>query len=40
MAAIEKRLSRDGETLAPGELEAAIADFGAVEPGLRRYAGD
>jgi HPt (histidine-containing phosphotransfer) domain-containing protein len=39
MAAIEESLSRDGETLAPGELEAAIADFGAVEPELRRYAG-
>jgi HPt (histidine-containing phosphotransfer) domain-containing protein len=39
MASLEKKLGTPGETLDPQELEAAIADFGAVEPALRRYAG-
>jgi HPt (histidine-containing phosphotransfer) domain-containing protein len=41
MAAIEKRLaSGDAEALGPGELEGAMAQFRAIEPGLRKYAGD
>jgi HPt (histidine-containing phosphotransfer) domain-containing protein len=41
MAAIEKRLAAGaGEVLGEGELEAAIAQFRAVEPGLRKYAGN
>ena len=39
MAAIERKLSATAETLSPGELSAAVAEFEAVEPMLRAYAG-
>jgi HPt (histidine-containing phosphotransfer) domain-containing protein len=39
MAAIETKLSATAETLSPGELSAAVAEFEAVEPMLRGYAG-
>jgi HPt (histidine-containing phosphotransfer) domain-containing protein len=40
MAALETRLGTPGELLAPGDLAPALADFGAVAPGLRKYAGN
>ena len=39
MAAIESRLERPAETLAAAEIDGAIADFEAVAPVLRAYAG-
>jgi HPt (histidine-containing phosphotransfer) domain-containing protein len=39
MAAIERKLSAPAETLSRDELSAAVAEFGAVEPSLRAYAG-
>jgi HPt (histidine-containing phosphotransfer) domain-containing protein len=39
MAAIEEKLAASGEALTAAEIAAAVADFGSVEPGLRRYAG-
>jgi HPt (histidine-containing phosphotransfer) domain-containing protein len=37
MAALEGRLGDPGATLAPEDLAEAVADFAAVEPGLRDY---
>jgi hypothetical protein len=39
MAAIERKLSATSEALSPGEISAAVAEFEALEPGLRGYAG-
>ena len=39
MAAIEKKLTATSEPLGPDEIFAAVADFEALEPGLRAYAG-
>jgi HPt (histidine-containing phosphotransfer) domain-containing protein len=40
MAALEGRLGDAGQTLEPEDLQAAIAEFGAIQPALRLYAGD
>jgi hypothetical protein len=40
MAGLEGRLADPGETLSPGDLADALADFAAIEPGLRGYAGN
>jgi hypothetical protein len=39
MGQIEERLSRVGETLGEDELASLQAEFEAVEPSLRSYAG-
>jgi len=39
MAELESRLDAPGETISKAELAGAIADFGAVAPVLRQYAG-
>jgi HPt (histidine-containing phosphotransfer) domain-containing protein len=39
MAAIEKKLARTSEALDPAEISAAVAEFEALRPGLRDYAG-
>jgi hypothetical protein len=39
MAELESRLDTPGETISKAELAGAIADFGAVAPVLRQYAG-
>jgi len=38
MAAIERKLSATPEALSPEEIRTAVAEFEAVEPGLRAYA--
>jgi HPt (histidine-containing phosphotransfer) domain-containing protein len=40
MASLEARLGDPGATLAPGDLADAVADFEAVVPELRGYAGN
>ena len=40
MAAIENRLESPGERVSASEISAAVADFAAVAPGLRLYAGE
>jgi hypothetical protein len=39
MAKLEARLDTPGETISDAELEGALADFGAIAPLLRQYAG-
>jgi hypothetical protein len=39
MAELESRLAAPGETISEAELAGALADFGAVAPVLRQYAG-
>jgi HPt (histidine-containing phosphotransfer) domain-containing protein len=39
MAAIERKLTATPEALSPEEVFAALAEFEAVEPGLRGYVG-
>jgi hypothetical protein len=39
MAEIELRLGKQGAKVSEAELAGAMADFGAVEPLLRQYAG-
>jgi len=39
MAAIERKLSSTSEALSNEEVSAAVAEFEALEPGLRGYAG-
>jgi HPt (histidine-containing phosphotransfer) domain-containing protein len=39
MASLEQKLGTPGETLAPEDIAAALADFGAIEPVLRKYSG-
>jgi HPt (histidine-containing phosphotransfer) domain-containing protein len=39
MAGIEARLDTPGETISGADLAGAIAEFGAIAPLLRKYAG-
>jgi hypothetical protein len=39
MAELELRLGKPGETISEAELAGARADFGAIAPRLREYAG-
>lgn len=39
MAAIERKLTATSDALGPDDISAAVADFEALEPGLRAYAG-
>jgi len=39
LASLEDQLGSSGEPLTPFELSPAIGDFGAITPGLRKYAG-
>jgi hypothetical protein len=39
LAALEEQLGASDETLQPGDLSPAIADFGGVSAALRKYAG-
>jgi hypothetical protein len=39
MAELESRLDAPGETISRDEIAGAIAEFGAIAPALRQYAG-
>jgi hypothetical protein len=39
LASLEEQLGASEETLQPGDLTAAISDFGGVSGALRKYAG-
>jgi hypothetical protein len=39
LAFLEEQLGASDETLQPGDLTGAIADFGGVSAALRKYAG-
>jgi hypothetical protein len=39
LSTLEEKLGTPGETLVMADLTPAIADFGAVSPELRKYAG-